>query len=445
MRQVLFTIPIFKNWFPPDGIPVSAFGAMLFITFILAVLWGTRRAKRAGMEPVRFQDFVIWLFISGIAGARLLYMLQYPEQFPDKSAWGLFRAFFEIWKGGIVFYGSVAGGIVGYGLFYWFVMRRMKVSGWKLADAVAPLLAMGLAIGRIGCYLNGCCWGQVTNEQVCTVPLGSAHFPLLTAHARGQLVAEKFLQSSTGFAIKPRDRNFPFEDPRAVVSAVEKGSTAEKAGVKVGDRIVGVDGEPNAIVLEISGPEDRVKAATEALQAAGAKVSAGANGRVRVAFDTLDAYLKDRGLATGVDSRITDRLEELTSDWPRGRAKLTLTLERTVDGKNETKDVTFTPETVGLYPTQLYETVSMVFLILLLLAYYPLRHHDGELMVILMIGYAIHRFINESLRIEPSYTGGLTLSQWGSVIVLAAAVGIEVYLWCVMPSRWSGTVPEESR
>jgi hypothetical protein len=60
------------------------------------------------------------------------------------------------------------------------------------------------------------------------------------------------------------------------------------------------------------------------------------------------------------------------------------------------------------------------------------------LFVLLMIGYAVHRFINESLRIEPSYALGLTLSQWGSVVVLAMAVGIEAYLWCVMPSRWKG-------
>ena len=80
-------------------------------------------------------------------------------------------------------------------------MRKLNVSGWQLADAVAPLLALGLAIGRIGCYLNGCCWGQVACEEVCPVPLGAAHFPLLPGHMRGQLVAEQYLQTSTGFAI----------------------------------------------------------------------------------------------------------------------------------------------------------------------------------------------------------------------------------------------------
>src|SRR5205823_10349714 len=99
-------------------------------------------------------------------------------------------------------------------------------------------------------------------------------------------------------------------------------------------------------------------------------------------------------------------------DWPRGQHELALTVLR--NGKEETIPP-FAPRTVSLYPTQLYETVSMVLLILLLVAYYPFRRHDGQLMVLCMMGYAIHRFVNESLRIEPSVGWGLTLSQWGSV------------------------------
>lgn len=443
MQQVLVTIPIFKSMFPPDGIPLYGFGAMLFVTFIMVTWWGTARAKKIGMEAARFQDFTIWVFISGIIGARILYMIQYANQFPNDIG-GILGAFFKIWEGGIVFYGSALGGVVGYGLFYWFVMRRLNVSGWQLADAVAPLLAMGLAIGRIGCYLNGCCWGQVANEEACPVPLGGAHFPLLPAHARGQLVNEKFLQTTTGFAIKPRDRNLLFEDPRAIVTFVEVGSPADRASLKYGDRIVKIGPGPddtNTIIVELVGPDEKVKHALAALEAAGGKLSQppGSVQRYRVEFNDLPGYLKGRmeveKLPDAPTLIVTDRLDELVRDWPRGKSQLTLTVERV----GETVVIpTFSPRTVGLYPTQLYETVSMILLIFLLLAFYPYRRHDGQLMVVLMIGYAIHRFINESLRIEPSYNGGLTLSQWGSVVVLVAAVGIEAYLWWAMPSRWKG-------
>src|SRR5262245_32794307 len=216
MHQVLFTLPILKSWFPPDGIPVYGFGAMLFITFLACTLWGSRRGKAIGLAPERIQDLAIVVFVSGIIGARVLYMIQYADQFPDKSIVGLVLAFFQIWKGGIIFYGSALGGAIGYGLFYWYVLRRLNVSGWRLADAVAPIIALGLAIGRIGCFLNGCCWGQVAVEETCPVPLGGAHFPLLPAHSRDQLVREKALQTSTGFTIRnTRD------DPRSIVQGVE--------------------------------------------------------------------------------------------------------------------------------------------------------------------------------------------------------------------------------
>ena len=72
MRQVLFTIPIFKELFPPDGVPLSGFGAMLFLAFVLcALVWGPHRARAVGMPTDRFQDMVIWVFITGLAGARI--------------------------------------------------------------------------------------------------------------------------------------------------------------------------------------------------------------------------------------------------------------------------------------------------------------------------------------------------------------------------------------
>lgn len=444
MQQVLFTLPIFKSSFPPDGIPMYGFGAMLFVCFVAVTIWGSRRAKRtADMPPERFQDMVIWLFVSGIVGARVLYMIQYSQNFPDQSLAGLAGAFFKIWEGGIIFYGSALGGVVGYGLFYWFVLRKMNVSGWQLADAVAPLLALGLAIGRIGCYLNGCCWGQVACEECRAVPLGAAHFPLLPAHARQQLVREQHLQTATGFAVEPRP-GFGHEDPRTRVRFVEAGSPADRAGLKPGDVVVKMNGGPNTIIVELLGAEEKVKAAVAGLTGYREGTPA-APGRVRLEFDELVPYLEARRAlraAPDVMVVVTDKLEDSVRDWPRGKAKLALSIERatgegTKDEKREIVDLPpFAPATIGLYPTQLYETVSMVLIIFFLLAYYPYRRHDGQLMVLLMVLYAFHRFVNESLRIEPTVGLGLTLSQWGSVVIFVAAAGMEIYLRRSMPSRW---------
>jgi len=444
MHQVLFNIPIFKGWAGPDGIPIYGFGAMLFITFVVCTMWLSRRGKRVGMPPERMQDMAIWMFVSGIIGARVLYMIQYANQFPDKSPGGLILAFFQIWKGGIIFYGSAFGATIGYALFYRFVLRKMNVSGWQLADAVAPVLALGLAIGRIGCYLNGCCWGQVAVEAACPVPLGGAHFPLLPAHARDSLVRDLHLQSSTGFTLAPRDRIGFSADPRSIVRSVEQGSPADQAGLKAGDRIVKVDGQPNSIVVDLSGPAEKVHAALAEFEKQGAHIAEHETDRTsRAFFDSPAQYapaaLTVRREFPEVTLYETDRLWELARDWPRGKHDLALVVER--DGQEVTLPP-FVPRTIGLYPTQLYETVSMVLLIFLLIAYYPFRRHDGQLLVLCMLGYAVHRFINESIRIEPTVGGGLTLSQWGSVVIFALAVGIEVYLWRVMPSRWAADFHE---
>lgn len=438
MQQVLFTLPVFKESFPPDGIPMYGFGAMLFICFVAVTLWGSRRAKRtADMPPERFQDMVIWLFVAGIVGARVLYMIQYANHFPDKSLGGLIGAFFKIWEGGIIFYGSALGGALGYGLFYWFVLRRLKINGWKLADAVAPLLALGLAIGRIGCYLNGCCWGQVACEECQYVPLGAAHFPLLPAHARPQLVREQHLQTTTGFTAYPRPRDEPFANPQTRVLAVEAGSPAAEAGVQPGDLIVKFNGQDNAILMDLSGAPEKVDAAIAAFKGE-PRVTELPGGSKRVEFTDLAVYLDARIAVEGADVTVTatDRFEDTLRDWPRGKEKLALVVDR---NRQEVGPLTFEPVTLGLYPTQLYETVSMVLLIFFLLAYYPYRRHDGQLMVLLMVGYALHRFVNESLRIEPTIGLGLTLSQWGSVVIFATAVAIEIYLWKTMPSRWRAT------
>src|SRR5439155_19290 len=83
----------------PDGFGLPGFGAMLFVAFFATTWWGGVRAKRIGMQPERMQDMAIVLFIAGIAGARVLYMIQYSNQFPDKSAGALAAEFFKIWKG----------------------------------------------------------------------------------------------------------------------------------------------------------------------------------------------------------------------------------------------------------------------------------------------------------------------------------------------------------
>src|SRR6478672_5408994 len=131
MQQVLFHIPFTARWAPPDGVPLYGFGAMVILTFVLtAMVWGPRRVQKVGMPREKLQDMAIVLFLTGIAGARVVYMIQYADQFPDKSPLGLAKAFVQIWNGGIVFYGSAIGGVLGYILFYNLILKKFNISTW---------------------------------------------------------------------------------------------------------------------------------------------------------------------------------------------------------------------------------------------------------------------------------------------------------------------------
>ena len=146
MWQVLFTIPIF------GGVKVFGYGMMLFLAFLASMNVAAFCAKKSGLNPEVIYDLSLGVFLGGLIGARLFYVAQY---------WGTkihgVGEIFQIWKGGVVLYGSIIGGA-----FAFFIYRGLKPFPLRPAlDAIAPAIALGIAIGRFGCFLNGCCFGDV--------------------------------------------------------------------------------------------------------------------------------------------------------------------------------------------------------------------------------------------------------------------------------------------
>jgi prolipoprotein diacylglyceryltransferase len=349
MQQVLFHIPIpLGNWLP-DGIPIYGFGVMLFIAFVLCTWLVSRRAEQEGISKNHIQDLAIFLFVGGITGARLTFLIAEKEKGVPLTQ--SLSQFFNFTDGGLVLYGCVPGGLLGYLLAYYFIFRKAGVSTWKMADCIAPAFAVGIGLGRIGCFLNGCCYGEVATCAACP----HVSFPL-SAWPRFALV-DKGYQTAAGFTLV---------DPEAArVGKVAAGSPAEHSGLRADDVIVGVEGQ-------------EVK-----------------NGR------DLDRYL--------------------VGGWKRGKNDLSLTVER---GSERLELPAFRPWTLGLHPTQLYETVSMLLLFLLLTAYFPLRKRPGEVMALLMLGYGVHRYLDEMLRADARPTG---FEMYVSIFLVVS--GVALWLW----------------
>jgi phosphatidylglycerol:prolipoprotein diacylglycerol transferase len=145
---------------------IHAYGLFLAIAFLFAGWLTGHRGRPHNLAEREMTNYVTLILIVSLIGARLYYVLGHPDRFAGR--WG---ELIEIWKGGLVLHGGILAGVIVSFLY----ARRV---GWRigvLADVVAPGLAFGEAIGRIGCFLNGCCYGSPTSS-VCGIsfPEGTA-------------------------------------------------------------------------------------------------------------------------------------------------------------------------------------------------------------------------------------------------------------------------------
>jgi phosphatidylglycerol:prolipoprotein diacylglycerol transferase len=135
--------------------PIRSYGVMIAISFAIGIWLAVRRGRSRGVDPGRITDLSIVILIASIVGARILYVLPYRDEFAANPL-----RVFEVWRGGLTMYGGLAGAILASALF----MRAKRMPFWKVADIVAPSVALGLALTRVGCFLNGCCFGVPTTS-----------------------------------------------------------------------------------------------------------------------------------------------------------------------------------------------------------------------------------------------------------------------------------------
>jgi phosphatidylglycerol:prolipoprotein diacylglycerol transferase len=151
----LFTIPAFELFGRTIGpLTLHTYGVLLALAFVAGLWVANRLAKRAGLDSARVTDMAVYVLIAGLIGARLMLLVVEWQYFSRNP-----RELWQLVQSGGVFYGGLLGALP----VAWWYARRHSLDAWTTADVLAPGLALGQAIGRLGCFAAGCCFGRPTS------------------------------------------------------------------------------------------------------------------------------------------------------------------------------------------------------------------------------------------------------------------------------------------
>ncbi|MCX5748929.1 MAG: prolipoprotein diacylglyceryl transferase [Candidatus Saganbacteria bacterium] len=141
---------------------VYSWGLMVATAFAVGIGLAILNGKREGITADHIMDLAMYVVIFSVIGARIFYIVQFWDDFKGNIA-----AMFAVWEGGMVFY----GGLIFAAATVYFVARKRGLNVLQILDVISPSVAIGYSIGRIGCFLRGCCFGLQ-----CDLPW-AVHFP----------------------------------------------------------------------------------------------------------------------------------------------------------------------------------------------------------------------------------------------------------------------------
>lgn len=214
----IFFIPKFID----NGIPIRGYGVMVLTGAACGIALACYRARQMGLNPEVIISVSFWMVIAGILSARIFYVAQYwNAQFASDTVTETLKKVVDYTNGGLVVYGAIIGGAL---MFFGYAYRH-KLPPLALADIIVPGVAIGMAFGRIGCFLHGCCYGGLCDTNLAvTFPPDSP--PYLTQLAEGQIYGFTFWQT---------------EDNRPAIAEVNPNSNASKLGMKRGEIILSIN------------------------------------------------------------------------------------------------------------------------------------------------------------------------------------------------------------
>ncbi len=229
------------------GLAIRGFGVMMLLAILAGVGISAYRAHEVGLDPDIIPALAFWMIACGILGARLFYVIQYWHEFQEPTYQATITKILNATQGGLVVYGSIVGACAA----AYFYLKWKNLPVLVVADVIAPGMALGQAIGRIGCFMNGCCYGGLCTISLVATPFPSGSPAYVRQHELGQL---------HGFELEA-EKGPDGVTQKVLVHRIFPETAAELSGLKVGDEVRSINGtafrslaDARRLMLE-SGPE----------------------------------------------------------------------------------------------------------------------------------------------------------------------------------------------
>lgn len=235
---IVFVLPRVEEVGPdgPMGLAIRGYGTMMLLGVVCGVGLAVQESRRMGVDPELIFSLAFWMFVAGIAGARLTFVaLEWEKVYDPTNPLQTFINIVNVPDGGLVVYGALVASLIVAITF----IKKHSLPLLAFGDLIIAPMLLGLTFGRIGCLLTGCCYGGVCDVDAISIsfPFGSP--PYVRQLQRGQM---------HGFEMAERDSD---GKKQVFVRSVVAGSEAEIAGLKAGDHVQKINSKPIASLEDL--------------------------------------------------------------------------------------------------------------------------------------------------------------------------------------------------
>jgi prolipoprotein diacylglyceryltransferase len=460
MKQIIFdfgTLPVLD-------IPLRVFGygLMLVCGFLVAIFFARWRSRRAGEDPDSITYVGMLALLGGVVGARLMYVFKHWDAYSGPGA--NFTEIFNVTSGGLIYFGGLAGGTILVLVCLW--IKKLPIR--RFLDILAPSLMIGLAFGRMGCTLNGCCWGGPCSENWALgmkFPMVSRPFLKLggnekSPYSTGQAMSPTYSHQYQQKQVQPDSRllsryvnpNYDLENGYGSqrlgmlpVTQLHGKLTNDQLSTTLGsqdeakklfDLIAGIDGKIGQEQWETARTSgDGFLRGSEVWNEAQQFASV-SDPRVetRLTFTETMAYLNARLKALGRSEQLQGSDKKLDID--KANAYLQEDLYEILS--NEWSN--------PRQPAQVLGIINALVIAGLLSLFYRYRWREGQVFALMLMLYPPTRFLLESIRDDDPLNvihGNWTHNQISAIFMVAA--GIIMWMWFDRRSPSAGPCLEKRR